>query len=49
MLKVRTKKDFLKDFISISYPGVLQKAMLQALLIASKNKSHSDKNIATMP
>ncbi|GAA8286243.1 hypothetical protein HpNP141_14650 [Helicobacter pylori] len=50
MLKVRTKKDFLKDFNeSISYPGVLKKAMLQALLIASKSKNHSNKNIATMP
>ncbi|GAA8258726.1 hypothetical protein HpNP108_00380 [Helicobacter pylori] len=49
MIKVRTKKDFLKDFISISYLGVLQKAMLQALLIVSKSKNHSNKNIATMP
>ncbi len=49
MLKSELRKIFLKTLISISYPGVLQKAMLQALLIASKNKNHSDKNIATMP
>ncbi len=34
MLKVRTKKDFLKDFNKHIYLGVLQKAMLQVLLIA---------------
>ncbi len=50
MLKVRTKKDFLKDFNKhILVQSVLQKAMLQALLIASKSKNHSNKNIATMP
>ncbi|EJB81127.1 PZ12b [Helicobacter pylori Hp H-6] len=46
MLKVRTKKDFLKDFI---LSGRITESDVTSVVDCLKNKNHSNKNIVTTP
>ncbi|GHQ40577.1 hypothetical protein VN0355_09060 [Helicobacter pylori] len=49
MLKVRTKKDFLKDFNKHILSGRITENDVTSIVdCLKKNKNHSNKNIATM-
>ncbi|GHQ37148.1 hypothetical protein VN1221_13820 [Helicobacter pylori] len=49
MLKVRTKKDFLKDFNKHILSGRIIESDIASVVDCLKEKNHSSKNIATMP
>ncbi|GAA8939254.1 hypothetical protein SLK260_14860 [Helicobacter pylori] len=49
MLKVRTKKDFLKDFNKHILSGRIKESDVASIVDCLKKQKHSNKNIATMP